>query len=46
MPFMCTSSTHKGGGGKGRYVKIITDNIVEAVVFVNTEMHDDSLDAV
>ena len=33
MPFMCTSSTRKGGGGKGQPVKIITDNSIETVVF-------------
>ena len=43
MPFMCTSSTRKGGGGKGRPVKIITDNSVETIVF---GMKNDSLDAV
>ena len=38
MPFMCTSSTRKGGGGKERPVKIITDNSVENIVFGNTEI--------
>ena len=46
MPFMCTSSTRKGGGGKGRPVKIITDNSAETIVFGKTEMNSDSLDAV
>ena len=43
VPFMFTSSNRKGGGGKGRPVKIITDNSVETVVF---GMKNDSLDAV
>jgi hypothetical protein len=42
---MCTSSTHKRGGGKGRPVKIITDNSVETIVFGNTEMNNDFLDS-
>ena len=46
MPFKCTSSTRKGGGGKGRPVEIIIDNNVEIVVFGSTEMNSDSLDAV
>jgi hypothetical protein len=46
MPFMCTSSTHKGGGGKGQPVKLITDNSVKTIVFGTTEMNNDSLDAV
>ena len=37
---MCTSSTRKSG--KGRHVKIITDNSVETVVLGNTEMNNDS----
>ena len=36
----------EGGGGKGRPVKIITDNSVETVVFGNNEINNDSLDAV
>ena len=40
MPFMCTSSTCKGGVGKGRPVKIISDNSVEAIIFGNTEMNN------
>jgi hypothetical protein len=44
MPFMCTSSTPKGGGGKGRPVKIITDNSVETIVLGSTEMNNDPLD--
>ena len=46
MPFMCTSSTDKGGGEKGRPVKTITVDSVETIVFGNTEMNNDSLDAV
>jgi hypothetical protein len=49
MPFMCTSSTRKcggGGGSKGRPVKIITDNSVETIVFGNNEYDNDSLNAV
>jgi hypothetical protein len=33
-------------GGKRQPVKMITDNSVETVVFRNTEMNNDSLDAV
>jgi len=36
----------RGGGGKGRPVKIITDNSVETIVFCNNENNNDSLDAV
>ena len=39
MPFMCTPSTHKSRGGKGRPVEIITDNSVETVVFGNTDIY-------
>jgi hypothetical protein len=44
MPFRCTSSTRKDG--KGRPVKIITDNSVETIVFGNNDVNNDSLDAV
>ena len=37
MPFMCTCSTPVGCG-KGRPVKIITDNSLETVVFGNTDI--------
>ena len=40
---MCTSSTRKGGEEVGM---VDTDNSVETIVFGNTEMHNDSLDAV
>ena len=46
MSFMCNSSIHKGRGGKGRPVKIITDDSVETIAFGNTEMNNDSLDVV
>ena len=48
MPFMCISSTCKGGGGsgKGQPAKIITDNSVKTIVFRNTKINNDSLDAV
>jgi hypothetical protein len=46
MPFLYTSSTREVGGGKGRPVEIITDNSVETVVCGNTEINNDSLDAV
>ena len=36
MPFMCPLAPVKVGCGKGRPVKIITDNSVETVVFGNT----------
>ena len=32
MPFICTSCKRKGGGDKGRPVKIIIDNDVENTV--------------
>ena len=45
MPFMCTSSFCKdgGGGGKGRPVKIITDNSAETIVFGNNEINNNSM---
>jgi hypothetical protein len=47
MLSMCTSSTPNGrGGGKGRPVKIITDNSVENLVLGNNKIKNDSLDAV
>ena len=48
MLFMWTSSTFKGGGGggKGRPAKLITDNSVKTIIFRNSEMNNDSLDAV
>ena len=49
MPLMCTSSTRKvggRGGGKGRPVKIVADNSVEAIVFGNNEINNDFLDAI
>ena len=46
MPFMCTSSTSKGGYGKGRPVKVITDNSVDTIVFGNTDINNGSLDPV
>jgi hypothetical protein len=45
MPFMCTSSTRKGGGGNGRLVKTITGNSVKTVVFGSIEKNNDFLDA-
>ena len=41
---MYTSGTRRGGGGKERPVKIITDNNVKTIVFGNTEMNNDCLD--
>jgi hypothetical protein len=42
IPFMCTSALIK----VGRPVKILIDNSVETIVFGNTDLNDDSLDAV
>ena len=36
----------KVGGGKWLLVKIIANNTLETIVFGNTEMNNDSLDAV
>jgi hypothetical protein len=44
MPLMYTSSTRRGG--KEQPVKIITLSSVETIVFGNTEMNNDCVDAV
>ena len=47
MSFMCNSRIRKSGGGEWVLpVKIITNNTLETIVFKNTEMNNDPLDAI